>query len=223
MDDATVSDLFAAGLGRHLALAAELTEADGELRTAACPEWRVKDVYAHLAGLCADALEGRVDGAGTDGWTARQVEERKDRTLAENVAELRERGPAFVSALRARPIERVVIDQWTHEQDVRGAVGKPGSRDAAVVAWAVALMATGLDKGWRAQGKPAVRIEATSASFALGEGDPVATMKTDDFELVRAVLGRRSAAQVRAMVVDGDPAALDGLAVFGPRQDDLHE
>ena len=57
----------------------ELTDDDGERRTAACPEWRVKDVYAHLAGLCADVVEGRIDGAGIDEWTGRQVEARKDR------------------------------------------------------------------------------------------------------------------------------------------------
>ncbi len=183
----------------------------------------MKDVYAHLAGLCADVADGRTDGAGTDDWTGRQVEERRDRTLADIVAELRERGPVLVETLRAFPIERVAIDQWTHEQDVRGAVGRPGSRDVPVVAWAVGLMAGGIDAAWRTQGKPAVRIEATSRSFTIGEGEPVATLKLDDFELVRAVLGRRSPAQVRALVVDGDPAAVDGLAVFGPRTDDLHE
>jgi uncharacterized protein (TIGR03083 family) len=218
-----VADLYAAGLERHLALASELTEEDGERVTAACPEWRVKDVYAHLAGLCADVLEGNVEGAGTDPWTGRQVAERTDRTLAENVAELRERGPQLVEALRAFPVERIVIDQWTHEQDVRGTVGKPGSRDVPVAAFAVGLMAKGLDEGRRQQGMPAVRVETTSGTFTLGEGEPVATMKTDDFELIRAVLGRRSPAQVRAMVIDGDPGAFDGLALFGPRTDDLHE
>ena len=59
----------------------------------------MKDVYAHLAGLCADVEAGRLEGAGTDEWTARQVDERKDRTLAENVAELREKGPVLVEAL----------------------------------------------------------------------------------------------------------------------------
>ena len=223
MGDTTVADLYAAGLERHLALAAELTEEDGERPTPACPEWRIKDVYAHLAGLCADVVEGRVDGAGTDDWTGRQVEQRRDVPLGDIVAELRERGPQLVEALQAFPVERIAIDQWTHEQDVRSAVGKPGSRDVPVVQWAVGLMGDGLDKRWRKEGRPPVRVETTSASFTMGEGEPVATVKTDDFELLRAVLGRRSPAQMRAMVVDGDPSAIDGLAVFGPRNDDLVE
>jgi uncharacterized protein (TIGR03083 family) len=223
MGDTTVADLYAAGLERHLALADQLTDEDGELPTPACPEWRVKDVYAHLAGLCADVVEGRVEGAGTDEWTGRQVEARRDVPLADIVAELRERGPQLVEALRAFPIERIAIDQWIHEQDVRGALGRPGNRDVPVVPWAVGLMVDGLDKRWRKEGRPPVRIETTSATFTMGEGEPVATLETDDFELLRAVLGRRSPAQVRAMVVDGDPSAVDGLAVFGPRTDDLVE
>jgi uncharacterized protein (TIGR03083 family) len=223
MGDTTVADLYAAGLERHLALADELTDEDAELPTPACPEWRVKDVYAHLAGLCSDVVEGRVEGAGTDEWTGRQVEARRDLPFADIVAELRERGPQLVEALRAFPIERIVIDQWIHEQDVRAAVGRPGNRDVPVVPWAVGLMVDGLDKRWRKEGRPPVRVETTSATFTMGEGEPVATLQTDDFELMRAVLGRRSPAQVRAMVVDGDPSAVDGLAVFGPRTDDLVE
>jgi uncharacterized protein (TIGR03083 family) len=223
MGDTTVADLYAAGLERHLALADELTDEDAELPTPACPEWRVKDVYAHLAGLCSDVVEGRVEGAGTDEWTGRQVEARRDVPFADIVAELRERGPQLVEALRAFPIERIVIDQWIHEQDVRAAVGRPGNRDVPVVPWAVGLMVDGLDKRWRKEGRPPVRVETTSATFTMGEGEPVATLQTDDFELMRAVLGRRSPAQVRAMVVDGDPSAVDGLAVFGPRTDDLVE
>jgi uncharacterized protein (TIGR03083 family) len=223
MGDTTVADLYAAGLERHLALADELTDEDAELPTPACPEWRVKDVYAHLAGLCSDVVEGRVEGAGTDEWTGRQVEARRDVPFADIVAELRERGPQLVEALRAFPIERIVIDQWIHEQDVRAAVGRPGNRDVPVVPWAVGLMVDGLDKRWRKEGRPPVRVETTSATFTMGEGEPVATLQTDDFELMRAVLGRRSPAQVRAMVVDGDASAVDGLAVFGPRTDDLVE
>ena len=31
----------------------------------ALPGWTVKDAFAHLCGLCADVLDGRMDGAGS--------------------------------------------------------------------------------------------------------------------------------------------------------------
>ena len=39
----------------------------------AAPEWRVRDVVAHLSGVCADIVNGNLDGVTTDPWTAVQV------------------------------------------------------------------------------------------------------------------------------------------------------
>jgi len=219
----TVADLFAAGLDRHLALAGTLSEADGAVPTAACPLWTVKDVYSHLAGLCADILDGRTDGAATDPWTARQVAERADRSLADNVAELAAKGPAIVEVLRTFPVERVVVDQWTHEQDVRGALGRPGSRDVPAVAWALDLVAGPIGEQRTARGEPALRVDGSSGTWVLGDGDPEATIRADDFDLLRAYLGRRSAEQVGGWLVDGDPSAVGTVALFGPRTDPLVE
>lgn len=223
MSELTVADLYAEGLDRVLALGSELADADADVRTAACPEWTVRDVFAHLAAIPTDAMAGRIEGSGTDPWTARQVEERRGRTLAENLAELAEAGPRFVEALRDFPVDRVVIDQWTHEQDVRGALGRPGSRDVAAVAWTVEQVMSRFDAGRRKHGLVPLRFEVTSGTWTVGEGAPVATVRTTDFELLRGLLGRRSPAQVRSWVVDGDRDAVDGLAFFGPRDDDLVE
>ena len=39
----------------------------------ACPGWCVRDVVAHLAGLCQDWVENRFDGYASDAWTTNQV------------------------------------------------------------------------------------------------------------------------------------------------------
>ena len=62
-------------------------------RVPACPQWTVREVAAHLAGVCDDMLEGRLDGVATDGWTAAQVEARADRSLDEILDEWAEVGP----------------------------------------------------------------------------------------------------------------------------------
>jgi hypothetical protein len=39
-----------------------------------CPGWTVRDVVAHLAGLCEDWVQGRLAGYASEAWTANQVE-----------------------------------------------------------------------------------------------------------------------------------------------------
>ena len=42
---------------------------------------------------------------------------------------------------------RLFIDQWTHEQDLRGALGVPGGLDSPIVA----RSAPGMIRGWQGQ------------------------------------------------------------------------
>jgi Mycothiol maleylpyruvate isomerase N-terminal domain len=35
----------------------------------ATPAWRVRDVVAHLAGVCDDVTHGNMDGVASDEWT----------------------------------------------------------------------------------------------------------------------------------------------------------
>ena len=66
----------------------------------------------------------------TPPWTAKHVADRADHTLNEILAEWAESGPKLEEALRAigdKGTERIVADQWSHEQDIRGALGKPGA------------------------------------------------------------------------------------------------
>ncbi|MEX2031837.1 MAG: hypothetical protein WEA81_03110, partial [Dehalococcoidia bacterium] len=36
----------------------------------ATPEWRVRDIVAHMAGICDDIAHARLDGVGSDAWTS---------------------------------------------------------------------------------------------------------------------------------------------------------
>jgi hypothetical protein len=58
----------------------------------------------------------------------------------------------------------------------------------------------------------------------LGEGDPAATLATNPYDLTRALIGRRSRAQVAAMGWDGDAEPfLDVFAGFPMSEADLAE
>lgn len=209
-----------------LALAAELTEDDASVKVPTCPEWTVKDVFAHQAGVPADLVAGRLDGIATDEWTARQIAARGDRTLAEIAAELAEAGAQLDALLEAAGDagdRRLVIDQWTHEQDVRGALGRPGSRDVGVVAFALARMVPGFGRKWPTLGLAPVRVVGSSGEWVLGEGQPVATLRASDFELVRVLIGRRSREQAISLWEgDGEPF-VDHFVAFSFSLDDIDE
>ena len=57
-----LATLYAETRGRLLDLAASTDDERACTPVPALPGWTVKDAYAHLAGLCADMLDGRLDG-----------------------------------------------------------------------------------------------------------------------------------------------------------------
>ena len=66
-----------------------------------------------------------------------------------------------------------------------------------------------LDQG----GRPALRLRTGDQDWVEGTGSPAASLAADPFELFRALSGRRSLDQVRALAWDGDPEPyLDLLA-----------
>ena len=222
-----IASLYKEGRDRLVALAGDIDEATAAAaRVPTCPAWTVKDVYAHQAGVPTDILNGTIEGVATDEWTGRQVDERRDRSFGEIVDELADAGarldPILVQ-MGDHIDKRLVIDQWTHEQDVRGALHLPGSRDAAVVAFAVDVMVRGFGRRWDDNGLAPVRVVSTSGEWALGSGEPVATMRADDYELVRVLVGRRSRAQALAWWDgDGDPF-VDHLVAFSFATADIVE
>jgi uncharacterized protein (TIGR03083 family) len=215
------------GRERVLELAADLDDDAASTVVRACPQWTVKDVYAHMAGVPADILAGRLEGVATDPWTARQVAERADRSLQEICAELVELGPGMDEVLTAfgdAMDPRLFIDQWSHEQDVRGTLQRPGGRDVPIVGWIAGALIGLMGDGWASKGRPTVRIVGTSGEWLLGEGEPELTLTTTDFELARGLVGRRSRDELLRMGWDGDASAVvDHLHVLPFAAADLDE
>lgn len=212
--------LYAESRQRMVELASGLSDDEAARTVPGCPAWSVQDLLAHLAGLCADLGTGTIDGAGTDPWTAVQVADRRERALPEVLAEWQELSPGVEALLPQLPGSagaRIVIDLVTHEHDLRGALGRPGARDAAGVELACTAYADRLGRRVTKAGLPAVQLEGGSFSHTAGAGEPAATVRADSFELFRALSGRRSAAQVLGYDWDGDAAPyVDIFSNFGP-------
>jgi uncharacterized protein (TIGR03083 family) len=163
-----------------------------------------------VAGICADILSGNLDGVATDAWTAAQVDARRGRSIADIVAEWQETGPqsdAMVDAF-GRTGEQLLVDLTSHEFDVRHALGRPGPHDLPV--WDVAAdfaVTMVFDGSVRRHGLGPMAVRAGARTWQVGgDGEPQATLAASAFELVRALTGRRSAAQVADMDWSGWPA-----------------
>jgi uncharacterized protein (TIGR03083 family) len=171
----------------------------------ATPEWRVRDLLAHLAGVTADIVSGNLEGVGTDEWTARHVEQRRDRSIDELMAEWNERAPT-VEAMTGefgRAAGQLLSDATTHEHDIRGALGVPGARDSDAVALSFESGGTSLGIELDRAGIGAICVHHDEMTSTFGAADPIATLRTTRFEFVRALTGRRSRDQIAAYDWDG--------------------
>ena len=200
---------------RVIDLVADLPPERAELRVPACPGWTVRELFSHMVGLGVDVLAGDEPDDHNATWTQAQVDRRRDHDLAALVAEWRGVTGPMREYLAGNP--RPMGDAIIHEQDLRGALGVPGAQDtdgmvamrerfaprfAAKVADLPPIALVGDRWSWASQGDPA---------------DAAVVVRAPDFDLTRALLTRRSAAQLRGWTERGDVTPyLDGFALVGP-------
>ena len=210
-----LGDLYRDGRERFIGV---VSDADPGTPVPACPGWTVKDVLAHVAGIPADILAGRLDGVATDPWTAAQVDARRDSSIADIAAEWHETGAQVDTMVDSfGPTgAQLLFDLTTHELDVRAAVGASFPDALPVYDVALDFVMHNLAAGVVGDGGP-LRIDADDASWSLGgDGAPKATLTTTKRELIRAVAGRRSRAQITAMDWNGDPMPFLDVFASGP-------
>jgi uncharacterized protein (TIGR03083 family) len=181
-----------------------------------CPAWTVHDVVAHVAGVVDDALAGRLDGVATEPWTAAQVDARRGRPVREIVAEWNEAAPAFEGLLdQIGPSGRqAVLDVVTHEHDIRTALGAAGFRDSDAVDVGLSFVAPRFVEVTAERGL-SVGVEAAMGA-RWGVEDAPLVLSGAPFELVRALTGRRSVDQLRALDWRGDCEPAIESFTYGP-------
>ncbi|NJC73156.1 hypothetical protein HC031_26055 [Planosporangium thailandense] len=214
-------EVYARSRRRLLDLAAGLDEVTAARDLPALPGWSVKDAYAHLAGVCADVLDGR-QGLPLADWGERTVAERRERSLADVVAEWATRGPDLDERLDGDGSFRLGVDVWSHEHDIRGALHLPAPTPTET-AWVVDQVLGNLGRSWPGSDAPSVRLTVTDGDeHVLGAGEPAVALRCDAFTLGRLLMGRRSRRQVASLDWSGDPRpVLDRLFVFGPADENV--
>ncbi len=195
---------------RIVALVEDLDDDAAGVMAPATPDWRVRDLVAHVVGITGDVIAGNLEGAGSDPWTAAQVLARHDRPLGELLAEWESNWEPFSTAMDALDPFRAaqsVFDVTTHEHDIRGALDQAGARDSdgLLVGWAWATGVVGqLRDGY---GAGALLIETEHGDTTAGTGDVTGSVRAERFDLWRAMTGRRSVEQVEAFAWEGEPAS----------------
>lgn len=219
-----LGDSYLATRERVLGLVGGLGEEALVLPVPATPGWNVHDVLAHVVGITDDALKGNMAGAPGEDWTAAQVVARTDASLRDLLAEWEANAQAFAAAVAAAGIAPAVLDLACHEQDLRGALGVSGARDNDVIAFAASSVAPGLAAKPTLAGLGPLRIVVDGEGIGASQDEAAVTLTTDRFELFRAMFGRRSEAQLRAMAWSADPSPyLEHLVIFGPSELDIVE
>ncbi len=200
---------YEAARGRFVTLVEGLGEDELAAMVPATPDWSVRDVLAHVVGIAADLNTGDLSSVDPDTWTATQVASRRSRSIGEIVAEWDREAPTFEDGLRLFGYEigsHFVADLHAHLQDVRAALGLPPDRDEPTVRVALDFYLDSWDHELVASSLGAVRVEADGEVRVVGAGEVVASVSGPAFELLRALSGRRSAAQIGALGWTGDAA-----------------
>jgi uncharacterized protein (TIGR03083 family) len=189
---------------------AELVRGAGErveTTVPACPEWTVRELVSHLSGVCADIINGRLDGVATNPWTKAQVDGRRDWPVDKILEEWDDFGAQCEVICQHFGGAEVqwLSDLTTHEHDIRGALGEPGARDCEAVRVGFTWLAGSLGEIGKERGLPTLRLRALEGDEVVaGDGAPHVTVTGTRFDLFRMMTGRRSIEQIDELEWDGD-------------------
>ena len=106
-------------------------------------------------------------------------------------------------------------DAVVHEHDLRGALEKQrsqGHRRGSTRSGTATRAGSG--RRLRKEGLPTLEIKGTSETVVAGKDEPAGHVSASDFELFRALTGRRTFDEIRALDWTTDPEPY--LKIFSP-------
>jgi hypothetical protein len=168
----------------------------------ACPEWRVRDLLAHVVSMPAAIGAGRAPTGEVNGWLAELIAERHDQPVELLLQEWNQLDDVL-RPLLAGPAGLLFPDLAVHEHDLRGALGKP-DHEALPVAELMPRTMAAFRHPLRDAGLGAIEVRNGPLSWRTSD-DPVGwTLLVDPWEAVRALGSRRTADELRALPAEGD-------------------
>lgn len=187
----------------------------GRIPVPSCPGWTVRDVIAHVTGICQQAAAGlsrdqaapavpRIDGLDLEALLAEweRSGDRLDITLAR--PEHAGRGG------------RMMMDAFTHELDIRVAIGAPLPAAHPAYPGAFDVVVGGFSTSVASRGLPALRLRTPAASWTAGDGEPAAVVRGSVIDMYRSLAGRRTPQQIRQLAWSAEPERWMPAFTWGP-------
>ncbi|MER6288505.1 maleylpyruvate isomerase family mycothiol-dependent enzyme [Streptomyces sviceus] len=179
----------------------------------ACPGWSVRDVISHLLQVCRLVVaEVPVD-------IHRPPIPEPSTPLAQLLTAWEELDELLAEVLARTPWLRrgtMLLDVFSHELDLRGALGVPPPHDHPAFADALELATMGFTMSVNAHRFPPLRIMTPDHIWLIGEGAPAATVRGESLEVFRSLTGRRTLAQIRELSWSTEPESWLPAFAWGP-------
>lgn len=193
----------------------------------ACPDWTVRDLVAHLAGVAEDSEGGGFFAGALDAWADPTVAADRERWTADHVRtrsalptgtlldDLEHHGVELVRSLRSGNGRASRVPGWmigapaadlaVHVGDLREALGLGSDADTAIWSFGFGQYRSWLRARLVQLALPPLLLTDGESAWSMGRGEPAATVLAHRDELFRMISGRRSEAQIRAYQWSGDP------------------
>lgn len=163
-----------------------------DLPIPSCPEWTVHGLVGHLVGICSLAV-GRLSG-----W-AEAARTSADMGVDGLLTEWNRMGDLAGRVLQeggGRRGSLMVMDAFTHELDLRNAIGARLPDDSPAFSRAFEVLLNGFAASVIAHNLPAVVVSVDGQEWQVGAGEPVATLSGDRYDIYRSLAGRRTYEQI---------------------------
>lgn len=147
-----------------------------------CPDWTVRETVCHMVGVPEDVLAGNMEGVTTESWTQAQVDRHQNDSLGALLSVWESIGDTIDGLIPhfPEPINsQFVFDSYSHEQDIRHAIGAPGARDA---------LSVHVSANW---------VRNFLANHRHPHAVDILSADVSEFDFVRSMSGRRSLNQIR--------------------------
>ncbi|MFL6145812.1 MAG: maleylpyruvate isomerase family mycothiol-dependent enzyme [Labedaea sp.] len=226
VDPETGAALYREARGRIVTVARALDAERLAVTVPACPLWTVKDLLAHFAGMASDMARDNVAGAPGEAWLADQVAARSGRGVEELIAEWEEQGSRWEEIARRAEhpsflVRNPYLDTAVYEADLYAALGlprPPAEVTLAIVDSVVPRVAEDFDD------LGLYLVTTPDREYPLGLGHAVASATTETYELMRAMFGRRSRAQIEGWEWSEPPGAFaERLPILPQVESDLFD
>ncbi len=194
--------IWARTRSRIAELLGSLSEEAGDIPVPTAPGATVRDVIAHLVGAATASPDTAALNPPASGKAGRS------QALAGLLDQWRSASGELDEIVRADPASAAfyITDAVMCEHDLRTALDRPAARDDESVKVALDELSGRFSDRVAAKGLPPLRVTVEQWGTIIGEGCAVRCVVADRFEFVRAMSGRRSAAEIGRWNWGVDPA-----------------